>query len=202
MLGDLVGEYDTVSYRGATIVLPVETTVFAYYKPVGIVCTEDRREPNNLLDALKLPKRVTYLGRLDKDSEGLLLLSDDGDLHHALMQGNHGHEKEYEVQIDREVTAEFVRAMEQGVYLPELDRTTRPCKLQKTGYDTFSLILTQGLNRQIRRMCEALGCRVLSLKRVRILNITLGNLHPGEHRLLFKGEERALRRAVGMLQEK
>ena len=147
---------------------------------------------------MKYPVRVTYAGRLDKDSEGLLLLSNDGDLIHAMMQGSAGHEKEYTVRVNREVTDEFVEKMQAGIYLSELDITTKPCKIRKTGRTTFQIILTQGVNRQIKRMVKELGYRVLFIKRVRVVNIQLGSLEPGQYRPL-SGEERGeLYRIVGL----
>lgn len=201
VIGDTVSDTDVVKYKGQVIRPRTEKKVLAYYKPSGVVCTEDRREKDSYLYHIDYPGRVTYLGRLDKDSEGLLLLSDDGALNQAVMRAKNRHEKEYEVRLDRTVTAEFLRSMEEGVYLPELSVKTRRCRVKKTGADTFTIVLTQGLNRQIRRMCEALGCRVLSLKRVRIVNIRLGDMKPGELRELTAAEERALREAVGQKKE-
>ena len=192
-LGDTVLETDVVEYKGRVIGKIPEKKVYLYYKPVGIVCTEDRREKHNLFDAVSLPERVTYLGRLDKNSEGLLLLSNDGELNQQLMRPGTYHEKEYEVQIDRPVTKELLQKLSKGVYLPELDRTTRPCVVKKCGGDTFSIILTQGLNRQIRRMCKELGCQVRRLVRVRICNLELGDMQPGEIRELTAEEEALLR---------
>ena len=192
-LGDTVLETDVVEYKGEVISAKAEKKVYLYYKPVGIVCTEDKREKNNLFDAISLPERVTYLGRLDKNSEGLLLLSNDGELNQQLMRPDTHHEKEYEVQIDRPVTAELVKHLSEGVYLTDLDRRTQPCKVKKLRSDTFSIILTQGLNRQIRRMCRELGCHVKRLVRVRICGLTLDGMKPGEIRALTAEEEQALR---------
>ncbi|MBQ6441811.1 MAG: pseudouridine synthase [Lachnospiraceae bacterium] len=192
-LGDTVFETDVVEYKGEVISVKTEKKVYLYYKPAGVVCTEEKREKNNLFRAILLQERVTYLGRLDKNSEGLLLLSNDGALNQQLMRPGAYHEKEYEVQIDRPVTAELIRKLSEGVYLSELDRTTRPCKVRKIKSDTFSIILTQGLNRQIRRMCQELGCRVKRLVRVRICNLTLEGMKAGEVRELTKEEERILR---------
>lgn len=184
-----VSEGDDVRVNNEPIHLPKEHVVLAYYKPVGVTCTE--RDPHALktvAEAIDYPGRVTYAGRLDVDSEGLLLLTDDGDLIHALMSGSKEHEKEYSVTIDRPVTGDFLEKMSGGLYLPELDVTTRPCKAIKTGEMSFNITLTQGLNRQIRRMCEVLGARVLSLKRIRVENITLKGLGQGEYRELTGGE--------------
>ena len=128
------------------------------------------------------PVRITYAGRLDKSSEGLMILTNDGDLIDALMRAGNAHEKEYVVTVDRPVTADMIKSMRKGIYLDELGVTTRPCKVRKINDKTFEIILTQGLNRQIRRMCEALGYRVRSLKRIRIGNIELKDLKTGQYR--------------------
>lgn len=157
-----------------------EMVVLAVNKPVGIVCTEERRERGSIIRYLDYPVRVTYIGRLDKDSRGLLLMTNNGDIINQIMRSANRHEKEYKVTVDREVTRDFLDRMAAGV--PILDTVTRPCQVQKIGKYTFSIILTQGMNRQIRRMCEALGYQVKDLLRTRILNIRLGNLKEGEYR--------------------
>lgn len=157
-----------------------EMVVLAVNKPTGIVCTEERRERNSIVRFLNYPIRVTYVGRLDKDSRGLLLMTNNGDIINKMMRAGNCHEKEYKVTVDKAVTQEFVRQMATGV--PILDTVTRPCQVRKIGKYTFSIILTQGLNRQIRRMCEALGYQVKDLMRTRIMNIELGNLKEGEYR--------------------
>ncbi len=157
-----------------------EMVVLAVNKPVGIVCTEERRERGSIIRYLDYPVRVTYIGRLDKDSRGLLLMTNNGDIINQIMRSANRHEKEYKVTVDREVTRDFLDRMAAGV--PILDTVTRPCLVQKIGKYTFSIILTQGMNRQIRRMCEALGYQVKDLLRTRILNIRLGNLKEGEYR--------------------
>ena len=178
-----------------------EKVVLADYKPVGIICTEDRRTKNNIVRFLKYPVRVTYAGRLDKDSEGLLLMTNDGDLINRIMRGRNLHEKEYRVTVDREVTEDFIEKMSAGVHIVDeekgLDAVTRPCTVRREGKYTFSIILTQGLNRQIRRMCRACGCRVRTLKRVRIMNIRLGDLRPGEYRKVTGEELETLRALAG-----
>ena len=175
--------------------------VLAVYKPVGVICTEDRRTKNNIVRFLKYPVRVTYAGRLDKDSEGLLLMTNDGDLINRIMRGRNLHEKEYRVTVDREVTEDFIKKMSAGVHIVDeekgLDAVTRPCTVRREGKYTFSIILTQGLNRQIRRMCRACGCRVRTLKRVRIMNIRLGDLRPGEYRKVTGEELETLRALAG-----
>ena len=157
-----------------------EMVLLAVNKPVGIVCTEERRECGSIIRYLDYPVRVTYIGRLDKDSRGLLLMTNNGDIINQIMRSANRHEKEYKVTVDREVTRDFLNRMAAGV--PILDTVTRPCQVQKIGKYTFSIILTQGMNRQIRRMCEALGYQVKDLVRTRILNIRLGNLKEGEYR--------------------
>lgn len=169
-----------------------EKTVLAVHKPAGIVCTEDKRVKNNIIRFLKYPARITYAGRLDKDSEGLLIMTNDGELINGMMRSRYGHEKEYKVWVDRTVTDEFISRMTSGVRIIDrekgLDKTTRPCTVQKCGTYVFTVILTQGLNRQIRRMCDALGYKVKRLVRIRIMNIELGDLKPGAYRKLTEQE--------------
>ena len=160
--------------------------LLAFYKPRGIVCTEEKREKNNIIDYLNYPCRVFTVGRLDKDSEGLLLLTNLGEVANQIMRSRNGHEKEYLVTINKEVTEDFLRQMTSGV--PILDTVTRPCRAKRTGKNSFRIVLTQGLNRQIRRMCEALGYKVTKLLRVRVLNVELGSLKSGEIRRLTKQE--------------
>lgn len=170
--------------------------VLAVYKPAGIVCTEDRREKKNIIRYLDYPVRVTYAGRLDKNSEGLLIMTNDGDLINGMMRARFLHEKEYQVKVDRPVTEEFLKKMREGVHIRDeekgLDEVTRPCQAKAIGKYTFSITLTQGLNRQIRRMCEACGYKVERLLRVRIMNIRLGNMKPGDVRELNEQELKEL----------
>lgn len=159
-----------------------QKVVLAYYKPIGVVCTErDRFADKKITDMVKFPVRVTYAGRLDKDSEGLILLTNDGDLIQHMMRGSEGHEKEYVVKVDKEITEEFLERMRKGVHLPELKLTTKPCEVRQIGKFTFDIILTQGVNRQIRRMTKELGYTVKSLKRIRVVNIELANLKPSQY---------------------
>ena len=180
-----------------------EKTVLAVYKPAGIVCTEDKREKKNIIRFLNYPVRITYAGRLDKDSEGLLIMTNDGDLINGMMRARYAHEKEYKVRVNKEVTPEFIEKMSRGVHIRDkeknLDAVTRPCTVKKTGKYTFSIILTQGLNRQIRRMCEALGYKVDVLKRIRIMNVELGDLKPGQVRELT---EKELKELYGTVKER
>ena len=173
--------------------------VLAFHKPTGVICTErDAHAEKTIRDMIHYPERVTYAGRLDKDSEGLLLLTNDGDLIQAMMKGANRHEKEYVVKVDKEITADFLNKMAHGIYLKELSLTTRECKIEKTGKYTFNIILTQGVNRQIRRMCEACGYRVRSLRRIRVMNIEIGTLKPGTYRELTDSELQALYDACGL----
>lgn len=182
-LGLRVGPKDQISFDGKLISgAGKKDILIAYNKPRGIVCTAEKREKNNIVDHINYGSRIYPIGRLDKDSEGLILLTNQGDLVNKIMRGVNGHEKEYIVRVNKPVTADFIKMMSQGVYLDELEVTTRPCKVQKRSIDTFSIILTQGLNRQIRRMCQMLDYRVVSLKRIRIMNITLGDLPKDTYR--------------------
>lgn len=173
--------------------------VLAFYKPLGVTCTEkDPYAEKKINDIVKYPERVTYAGRLDKDSEGLLLLTNDGELINAMMRGANGHEKEYIVKTDKEITDDFLQRMSQGIYLKELDVTTRECRTEKIGKFTFRIILTQGLNRQIRRMCEECGYKIKSLKRIRVMNVTLGKLLSGQYRVLSDEEMEKLYSDAGL----
>lgn len=198
-VGWQVSEEDEIFVSGRRIQGTGRTVVLAFYKPLGVTCTEkDPHAEKIISDLVKYPVRVTYAGRLDKDSEGLLLLTNDGDLIQAMMKGANCHEKEYEVKVSREITDLFLHKMSQGVYLDELKVTTRECKVEKTGKFTFRIILTQGLNRQIKRMCAACGYRVRGLKRIRVLHVKLGNLKPGEYYELGEQDIQRLYRACGL----
>lgn len=163
-----------------------EMIVLAVNKPKGIVCTEDQRERDSIVRFLNYPVRVTYAGRLDKDSRGLLFMTNNGDIINQMMRAANRHEKEYKVTVDKEITEQFIKKMSEGV--PILDTVTRPCTVKKIGKYTFSIILTQGLNRQIRRMCAAFGYEVKDLVRIRIMNIRLGSLKEGAYRKLTDEE--------------
>ena len=163
-----------------------EMNVLAVNKPKGIVCTEDQRERDSIVRFLNYPVRVTFAGRLDKDSRGLLLMTNNGDIINQMMRAANRHEKEYKVTVDKEITEQFIKKMSEGV--PILDTVTRPCTVKKIGKYTFSIILTQGLNRQIRRMCAAFGYEVKDLVRIRIMNIRLGSLKEGAYRKLTDEE--------------
>lgn len=185
-LGDRVLPGMRVLVDGKSLTGEGEKVYILLNKPRGIVCTADPREPMNVVDYIQYPLRVFPVGRLDKDSEGLLLLTSDGGIVNQILRAAGGHEKEYEVTIDRPVTREFIERMMAGV--PILDTVTLPCKARKTGERSFNIIIVQGLNRQIRRMCEALGTNVTHLRRIRIMNLKLGDLKPGEWRELTPKE--------------
>lgn len=197
--GSKVTDNDKVAVRGKVVSAPDQKVVLAYYKPVGVTCTErDAHAKKTVMQALKYPIRLTYAGRLDRDSEGLLLMTNDGGLIDAMMRGSNGHEKEYIVKSDRAWKEEALENMRQGVYLEALKTTTRPCGIEQIGPKTLRMILTQGLNRQIRRMCQSQGYQVTRLKRVRVMNINLGKLKPGEYREITDTERTALYRQCGL----
>ena len=193
--GMRVSSVDEVICNGKALKSRNEKVVLAYYKPLGVTCTEkDRFADKTLKDAFEYPIRVTYAGRLDKETEGLLLMTNDGDLIQRLMRGAEHHEKEYVVKVTKELTPDFKEKMEAGVFLSELNRRTKPCKIEILGKYTFKIILTQGLNRQIRRMCQELGYRVNALQRIRVANITLGKLKPGTFRRVMRHQKHITRK--------
>ena len=183
VMGQRIMTTDTVEYDGKLVSNDNKKEVLiAYNKPAGIVCTAEKREKNNIIDHLKYPERIYPIGRLDKDSTGLILLTNQGDLVNKIMRAVNAHEKEYIVSVDKEITGDFIKKMSGGVYLDELEVTTRKCKVKKLSKYEFNIVLTQGLNRQIRRMCQMLGYRVKTLKRVRIMNIELSDLKEDTYR--------------------
>ena len=187
-LGSKVTDNDEVTLDGKSV-KPEEKKVVAYYKPVGVTCTEADVHANiTLTEAFKYPTRLTYAGRLDEDSEGLLLMTNDGDLIHVMMCGSNNHEKEYIVTVDKDIEPIIFERMEKGLFLFDLNDETKPCKVVPVDLRTFKITLTQGLNRQIRRMCFECGLDVVSLKRIRVCNILLGDLKPNEYREIT-GEE-------------
>ncbi len=195
----LVGDGDEVLVSGRRVQAGQERVVLAFYKPLGVTCTErDAHAERIVSDLIDYPVRVTYAGRLDKDSEGLLLLSNDGDLIQAMMKGANRHEKEYLVRVNKEITPEFLERMSRGVYLEELDITTRECEVEKKDKFVLRMVLTQGVNRQIKRMCRACGYHVRSLKRIRVMHVTLGDLKPGEYRELGSADVERLYRDCGL----
>lgn len=196
---DRVCAGDCVCVKGKQVFKQEEKHVVAYYKPEGVTCTKkDKYAKVTIQDVFRYPLQLNYAGRLDKESKGLLIMTNDGDLTDRMMRARNGHEKEYIVKVNHKINETFLAQMSEGVYLEELDTTTRPCKVTGEGEYTFRIILTQGLNRQIRRMCTALGYRVESLMRVRVMNIELGNLKPGEYRRIQGEELRDLYRMAGM----
>ncbi len=175
-----------------------EPVVLAFNKPKGIVCTTEKKEKDNIVDYINYPERIYPVGRLDKDSTGLILLTNRGEIVNGILKARNYHEKEYIVTLNRPYSKEFLMDMRNGVYLSELDTTTRKCMVRPMTDNTFSIVLTQGLNRQIRRMCKELGYRVTNLKRVRVMNIKLGKLKVGKYRKV-EGEE--LNELIGLISE-
>lgn len=190
VLGTQVAEGDVVLVDGKPLRERPTRVYLALNKPVGIECTTDREVPDNIVDFVGHHERVFPIGRLDKDSEGLILLTNDGDVVNTVLRAEHEHEKEYVVAVDRPLTPEFLAGMARGV--PILGTVTNPCKLTQVGRNTFRIVLTQGLNRQIRRMCEHFGYTVRSLQRVRIMHVRLGDLPLGRWRNLTPIEIRGL----------
>ena len=180
LMGQKVTPAQTICLDGKEVMVNRKRIVLAVNKPQGIVCTTEKREKDNIVDFIGYPERIYPMGRLDKDSEGLILMTNDGELMDQILRARNYHEKEYIVRVNKPVTMDFLKHMREGVEI--LDTVTRPCKVDKIGPSMFKIVLTQGLNRQIRRMCEALDYRVRWLKRVRIMNINLGQLPVGEYR--------------------
>lgn len=180
---------------GGTALKPKEPPVYlAFNKPAGLVCTTDRREKDNIIDFISYPKRIFPIGRLDKESEGLIFLTSDGDIVNKILRAGNNHEKEYIVTVDRPITQGFVEAMAKGVRI--LGTVTKKCKTAQISKYVFRIILTEGMNRQIRRMCEVFGYEVVRLKRIRIMNVTLGSLPPGKWRHLTREELKTINRLV------
>lgn len=190
-MGIRVLEGQEIVVNGKPITKEESFVLLAFNKPRGIVCTTSKKDPDNIIDYLKYPKRIYPIGRLDKESEGLILLTNKGEIVDKILRGSNFHEKEYIVKVNKKINKKFIEAMASGV--PILDTVTRPCEVEVINEYKFRIILTQGLNRQIRRMCEALGYRVMELKRVRIMNISLGKLNTGGYRNITKRELEQLR---------
>jgi 23S rRNA pseudouridine2604 synthase len=191
-LGTKVEPGDEVRVNGRLVGAKKKQVYIALNKPVGITCTTERHIKGNIVDFVNHPDRIFPIGRLDKDSEGLILLTNNGDIVNEILRVENGHEKEYIVTVDKPLTADFLAGMSKGVRLPELEVTTKPCRTSHIADRTFRIVLTQGLNRQIRRMCEAFGYEVRRLQRVRIINLKLGALKPGQWRDLTAEELRGL----------
>ena len=193
-VGQRVMPEQEVTVNGIPVKDKPREIIIAFNKPKGIVCTSSKKEKNNIVDYLHFPTRIYPVGRLDKDSTGLILLTNDGELTDCILRGKNNHEKEYLVTVQKPLRAEIIHAMEQGV--PILDTMTRPCRIIQIDSHTFRIILTQGLNRQIRRMCEYFGYKVTTLKRVRVMNIHLGDLKEGTWREITGKELAELKDAL------
>lgn len=194
--GQKVSDNQEILVDGKSISKEEEMVLLAVNKPRGVVCTTDKRWGDQTVEELiHYPKRVFYMGRLDKDSEGLLLMTNNGEILNKMMRAGNYHEKEYLVRVNRPVTEAFLSEMAKGG-IPVQEQQTRPCKVKKTGERTFRIILTQGLNRQIRRMCEYFGYQVVKLKRIRIMNIMLGDLPTGSYREISREEQEELYRRI------
>ena len=195
-LGTKVMPGDTVKVDGKAVKADTGgTVILAFNKPRGITCTANKDDPDNIIDFIGYPRRIFTVGRLDKDSEGLILLTNDGALADRIMRSRYGHEKEYIVTVDRDVEKDFLDRMESGVEIEE-GVVTRRCRTELIDPRRFRIILRQGLNRQIRRMCEALGYNVVRLQRIRVMNIQLGKLREGSYRDLSKAERQELMELV------
>lgn len=188
--GSKVLDGDVVEVNGRKVTPEDDMVYIAFNKPLGITCTTDTRDPSNIIDYIGFDDRIFPVGRLDKNSSGLILLTNDGSIVNKLLRAENGHEKEYLVTVNRPYDKAFIKSMESGV--PVLGQLTLPCKLKPAGDRTFKIILHQGLNRQIRRMCEYLGYKVTKLKRIRFMNINLGDLETGKWRYLTPAEKKEL----------
>ncbi len=188
--GSKVLDGDVVEVNGRKVTPEDDMVYIAFNKPLGITCTTDTRDPSNIIDYIGFDDRIFPVGRLDKNSSGLILLTNDGSIVNKLLRAENGHEKEYLVTVNRPYDKAFIKSMESGV--PVLGQLTLPCKLKPAGDRTFKIILHQGLNRQIRRMCEYLGYKVTKLKRIRFMNINLGDLETGKWRYLTPAEKKVL----------
>jgi 23S rRNA pseudouridine2604 synthase len=193
-MGSKVSKSSQVSFCDKVVKKEEKLVLIAFNKPEGIVCTSDHSEPDNIIDYISYGMRIYPIGRLDKDSEGLILLTNDGDIVNNILRAENKHEKEYIVNVNKEITTEFLKKMSNGV--PILDTVTKPCKVNQIDKYSFNIILTQGLNRQIRRMCENLGYRVVNLRRVRIMNIQLGRLKTGDFRNVTEKEIEDLNKSI------
>ena len=192
LMGQKVNLLDKVTVDGKEVSREEEQIVIAFNKPVGVECTTDKNNPDNIVDYINYRKRIYPIGRLDKNSQGLILLTNDGALVNNILKASNYHEKEYVVTVDKPITEEFIKQMSKGVKI--LYQVTRPCVVKKVNKHTFNIILTQGLNRQIRRMCETLGFKVQKLKRVRIMGVHLDNLPIGNYRNLTNSELDSLKK--------
>ena len=192
--GSKVMDGDIVLVNGRKVTPDDDMIYIAFNKPLGVTCTTDKRDPSNIIDYIGFDERIFPVGRLDKNSSGLILLTNDGSIVNKLLRAENGHEKEYLVTVNRPYDKNFLRSMESGV--PVLGQLTLPCKLKPSGDKSFKIILHQGLNRQIRRMCEYLGYKVTRLKRIRFMNISLGDLETGKWRYLTASEKKELLKEI------
>lgn len=190
VMGERIQNGQKVTCQGKPVSLQEELILLAFNKPVGIECTSDHDNPDNIIDFIHYPKRIFNVGRLDKNSCGLILMTNDGDLANQISKSVNCHEKEYVVRVNKKITQDFVDKMSGG--LPILDTVTKPCTVKKVDENTFNIILTQGLNRQIRRMCEVLGYKVTHLQRIRVMNIKIGKLKSGTYRKVTQEEIKEL----------
>ena len=197
-MGQKVLESDDIVVDGKLVERSMHTEIIlAFNKPVGIVCTSSKQEKDNIIDFINYPERIYPIGRLDKDSHGLILLTNNGELMDAILRGQYGHEKEYYVKVNHPIKDSHIQALEQGI--PILDTMTKPCRIRKISQKEMHITLTQGLNRQIRRMCDYFDYRVVDLQRVRVMNIVLGDLPEGKYRPLTMDEVRVLKeKTAGM----
>jgi 23S rRNA pseudouridine2604 synthase len=193
-LGMQVSKTDIIFVEGKQITNNVKPIYLAFNKPVGITSTTDTTIKSNIIDFINFPERIFPIGRLDKPSEGLIFMTNDGDIVNKILRSKNNHEKEYLVTVNKKITNDFIEKMGDGV--PILNTVTKKCKIKKIDDYTFNIVLTQGLNRQIRRMCDHLGYEVQTLKRTRIMNIKLGNLKPGKYRHFTENEITEIRRLV------
>ncbi|MCR4731480.1 MAG: pseudouridine synthase [Saccharofermentans sp.] len=188
--GSKVLDGDVVEVNGRKVTPEDDMVYIAFNKPLGITCTTDTRDPSNIIDYIGFDERIFPVGRLDKNSSGLILLTNDGSIVNKLLRAENGHEKEYLVTVNRPYDKNFIKSMESGV--PVLGQLTLPSRIKPAGDRSFKIILHQGLNRQIRRMCEYLGYKVTKLKRIRFMNIMLGDLETGKWRYLTSAEKKEL----------
>lgn len=197
VVGDKVMEGDVVAVDGKQLKKEEEDIILAFNKPRGITCTSNPDDKDNVIDFINYPKRIYSVGRLDKDSQGLLLMTNNGELANRIMRSRGEHEKEYVVRVNKPFDDKFIRGMANGVPILE-DRVTKKCFVERISDDEFRIILKQGLNRQIRRMCEYFGYDVVRLERIRVMNIELGKLKEGRYRNITKQEREELFRLLGL----
>lgn len=182
ILGDEVSKKDIVKCEDTVIKRKSNDVILLFNKPKGIVCTSEKREKNNIIDYINYPVRIFNVGRLDRDSHGLILLTNMGEISNKVLKARNYHEKEYIVTVDKKITDRFLKCLREGIYLKDLETTTRPCKVWKTKDKEFHIILTQGLNRQIRRMCKECHYKVIDLFRIRIMNLDIRGIKEGKYR--------------------